>query len=303
MGVWDLSERKAQSALEYLITYGWAILLIVLVITVLFKLGAFSPNTFTARVQPGSCVVSRPYGPNTTKFISLEGVCTSGLPEYMPLFNDPTQQVAINAPLLDGNTFSISTWIYWFPGTNFGGSTNFGYLWGGKTGAGTYNQIAVYNDNGNWKVLYGAGIGEQWGTSNVFGGTWYNVVLTWNKTTGNTIMYVNGVGLPSFHYAGDLVVAPPIYIGGAENTWQQSASGEMNGYVSDVQFYNTVLTQGDIQTLYSEGPGGVPINLYNLTAWYPLNGNAQDYSGNGNNGKLISDSGYSSQWINGYTPT
>ena len=40
--------RKAQSALEYLMTYGWAILIIVIVGTVLFALGVFNPAGSTA---------------------------------------------------------------------------------------------------------------------------------------------------------------------------------------------------------------------------------------------------------------
>lgn len=40
--------RKAQSALEYLMTYGWAILIIVIVGAALFALGVFNPAGSTA---------------------------------------------------------------------------------------------------------------------------------------------------------------------------------------------------------------------------------------------------------------
>lgn len=40
--------RKAQSALEYLMTYGWAILIIVIVGAALFALGVFNPGGTTA---------------------------------------------------------------------------------------------------------------------------------------------------------------------------------------------------------------------------------------------------------------
>lgn len=40
--------RKAQTALEYLMTYGWAILIIVIVGAALYALGVFSPGTFAA---------------------------------------------------------------------------------------------------------------------------------------------------------------------------------------------------------------------------------------------------------------
>jgi len=32
--------------------------------------------------------------------------------------------------------------------------------------------------------------------------------------------------------------------------------------------------------------GGAPVRLQNLVAWWPLNGDAKDYSGNNNNGTI-----------------
>ena len=37
--------RRSQSALEYMMTYGWAILVIVIVAAVLYSLGIFSPSS------------------------------------------------------------------------------------------------------------------------------------------------------------------------------------------------------------------------------------------------------------------
>ena len=48
-----LSQRsKAQSAMEYLMTYGWAILVIAVVLGALFELGVFSGTFFMPHVQP-----------------------------------------------------------------------------------------------------------------------------------------------------------------------------------------------------------------------------------------------------------
>jgi len=44
---------KAQTAMEFLITYGWAILIMLAVIAILFYLGVFNPKT----VAPSGCVV------------------------------------------------------------------------------------------------------------------------------------------------------------------------------------------------------------------------------------------------------
>ena len=47
--------KKAQSAMEYLMTYGWAILIVLIALAALFYLGVFSPST------PNVCTVSAPF--------------------------------------------------------------------------------------------------------------------------------------------------------------------------------------------------------------------------------------------------
>ena len=46
-------QRKAQSALEYMMTYGWAILIIVIVAAVLYSLGIFNPTASTGPAVTG----------------------------------------------------------------------------------------------------------------------------------------------------------------------------------------------------------------------------------------------------------
>ena len=45
--------RKGQSALEYLLTYGWAILIVIIVGASLYALGVFSPGQWTGKRQTG----------------------------------------------------------------------------------------------------------------------------------------------------------------------------------------------------------------------------------------------------------
>ncbi|MEM3482798.1 MAG: LamG domain-containing protein, partial [Candidatus Micrarchaeaceae archaeon] len=59
-----------------------------------------------------------------------------------------------------------------------------------------------------------------------------------------------------------------------------------SGSMSNYQIYNTALSAGQIQQLYQEGIGGAPLANAGLVGWWPLNGNANDYSGNGNNGVI-----------------
>ena len=50
--------NKGQAAMEFLMTYGWAILAAVIVIAVLAAFGVFSPGTYI----PTQCTVSAPWG-------------------------------------------------------------------------------------------------------------------------------------------------------------------------------------------------------------------------------------------------
>ena len=79
--------KKLQSAMEYLMTYGWAILIIAVVLGALFQLGIFNASTFTPKAPPGSCHVFRPNGPYTTSFINTQGICNGELPQYVANFN------------------------------------------------------------------------------------------------------------------------------------------------------------------------------------------------------------------------
>jgi hypothetical protein len=52
--------KKAQSAMEYLMTYGWAILIVIIVAAALYALGVFNPATFTGRTATGFQVLGAP---------------------------------------------------------------------------------------------------------------------------------------------------------------------------------------------------------------------------------------------------
>ncbi len=52
--------RKSQSALEYMMTYGWAILIIVIAAGVLYSLGVFSPSSFISTTITGFTGITVP---------------------------------------------------------------------------------------------------------------------------------------------------------------------------------------------------------------------------------------------------
>ncbi|MEM4839846.1 MAG: LamG-like jellyroll fold domain-containing protein [Candidatus Micrarchaeaceae archaeon] len=281
-----------QSAMEYLMTYGWAILIIAVVLAALFELGVFNPMTFAPKASPGSCQVLRPEGAGTTDFISLSGECNGELPQYAAQFNGQSSAIetsGINS-LSTSNYVTISFWMDWSGATSttplgFGGSScsSQALLWEQSSTCWGFNPCGVYS-------VYGI-------NAQPIIGRWVFVTAIYNTTMTNSRLFINGVQQTLTQCAGsasNLVISNSILFGMGE--W----SGDFSGSIANVQVYNTALSSNDIKALYQEGIGGAPIKIQNLVAWYPLNGNANDYSGNGNNG-VPSGVTYTSNWYSGYS--
>ncbi|MFP3279023.1 MAG: LamG domain-containing protein [Candidatus Micrarchaeota archaeon] len=283
------ASAKVQSAMEYLMTYGWAILIIAVVLAALFQLGVFNPMTFAPKAPPGSCQVFRPDGPGTTSFINLEGICSGELPQYVAQFNGQSSYINVASSLSLSPTTYISAFAWINPSSQ---------------------STAIIEKQGSYGMkigVQGAAPGQfagyVWGTNGVCSSypfvlrpvNWYLVGFTFNGTTVNE--YVNGKFYCSVSYTGSIPTSTsPVAFGGPSDV-----DGYIAGSIANVQIYNTSLSANEIQALYLEGIGGAPIDLQHLIAWWPLNGNANDYSGNGNNGQ-INNVTFVSNWYNGYTP-
>ena len=115
---------------------------------------------------------------------------------------------------------------------------------------------------------------------------WYYITATWNNKTRLQQLYLNGILVASRTSTGYLNTSTAnVCLGGGTSTcWDPGVT--MNGSLADVQIYKGVLASYQISRLYQEGINGIPITNKSLVAWYQLNGNANDYSGNINNGTL-----------------
>jgi hypothetical protein len=60
----------------------------------------------------------------------------------------------------------------------------------------------------------------------------------------------------------------------------------LRGRIANVQLYSTALTPQEVKYLYQQGLGGAPIRIGSLVGWWPLNGDAKDYSGNNLHGTI-----------------
>ncbi len=280
---------KSQSAMEYLMTYGWAILIIAVALAVLFQMGVFSGGNFTPKAQAGSCQVQR-----SAAGVSLEGQCNGMLPEFAAQFNGASSNIIVGNPAVLNPTTAITVtgWAdlaptenSWIPIVAKGQDTQYELRF--------YGTSSPYNIDLN--IVVGGTRYTKQGSIPIYSGTWYFFAGTYGGGTVTT--YVNGVrDYATSGATGSIATTTsPLYIGA------RPGAGEfINGEIADVQIYNTSLSQAEITALYQEGIGGAPINPNYLVGWWPLNGNANDYSGNNNNG-AGTNVGYSGSWQSGYT--
>ncbi len=319
--------RKSQSAMEYLMTYGWAILIIAVVLGALFSLGIFNPAFLAPKVQPGSCQVERPNGPGTSAYISIQGNCHNELPEYVGVFNHK-YSIVINtqtsgsgtlaAPLNNQPDFTITAWVnpnnesgmnIYTEGIpsitlQFGIGSNVVNIPSGESSGIGLDEWNLNNQPDNWA---GGAV-----TYTVPPHQWTFVAVTLSNGgvgTGTSTFYVNGqnVGTSSSaqeEYNPGTYFPGTYYFGIGSNTGAYlggtQTAGSFNGSISNLQIYNASLSPAAIAYLYRAGIGGDPTSLNHLVGWWPLNGNANDYSGNGNNG-VNANIIYTNGWTYEYT--
>ena len=119
---------------------------------------------------------------------------------------------------------------------------------------------------------------------------WYMVTVVDDGTT--KYIYINGVKEDSLtHNYGSIPISSvDLYFG--RNS--ENATDYLNGKLDDVGVWNRVLNQQEISNLYnatvSAACNSLPGNLMNgLVGYWPFCGNANDESGNGNNGFVVKE--------------
>jgi len=147
-----------------------------------------------------------------------------------------------------------------------------------------YVSFAVGTATGPWTQLY------MRGSETYSNQTWYQVVLT--KSASLYTLYINGQISDQ-----QTIAAASEYnfdVGAALGSALPNGTPEtFLGRLDDFRFYNRALTSNEVQELYAyESVQGSPppqetVPFTNsLVAYYPFNGNANDATGHGNNGKL-----------------
>ncbi len=291
-----VSGYRSQSAMEYLMTYGWAILIIAVVLGVLFQLGVFSGSALTPKAAPGSCQVIRLGGQT-----SIEGECQGQLPQYVASFNGVNSGITI--PGL--TNFNINTQSYtmcaWADVPAYVSNSYYGpvlvAIHYASSGLTAYTQNPTGLNvlgwlDGAFSLVQGSATWNAW--------HYYCVAYAGQGSTSRTVYIdANSLGVISSGTAGAYTGYSQI---GNEGATCCGDTAIPPYYESNVQIYNTTLSTNDIHALYLEGIGGAPVKIQNLIGWWPLNGNLNDYSGNNYNGQLWAGVSFDGNWSSGYTP-
>ncbi|MDE1849288.1 MAG: hypothetical protein KGI00_01015 [Candidatus Micrarchaeota archaeon] len=278
----ELKNAKSQSAMEYLMTYGWAILAIAIVMVSLYSLGIFNLGNLAPTATPGSCQVIR-----TAAQTSLAGQCNNLIPKYVGQFNGGYITTGATGFPKGNADISMFAWINERQATSY---PNVAYI----TGSGTSAQINTNNATSSTLNPRMCTAGYCWIDSRIFTtNQWAMLGFTYSASTGNVIIYLNGVGGSPLTGGGQNFQTTSFSIGAGPRFF--------NGSIANVQVYNISLDNATVKALYREGIGGAPIDLQHIVGWWPLNGNANDYSGNNNQGTVTNPVVWNANWQSGYT--
>ena len=248
---------KSQSAMEYLMTYGWAILIIAIVMIAMFSLGIF--NAQEPRVSAGACEVYR----SATSSPTLTGECQGVWPQFVAQFNGQDSYVSTseNSLLLGAGATSVNLWM---------NPSSLGTGQNGWIDEETVFGLKFTQPSTIYFCLYPIVWCSQT-TYSFYTNTWYDIAVSWSS--GNQITYyINGKVVGTSGILSGTITSTPGSIFEIGEAISDNSGTSFNGMISNVQIYNTSLSQAEITALYHEGIGGAPIDPNNIVGWWPLNG-------------------------------
>lgn len=236
--------------------------------------GSFSDPEWTPAANNGTNFISAQF-PGDTADASANAI-ENGFVTIKP--SSSLQNIERNG------TFTVTAWIYYKGPTSNHMQGIFGDLPNSFSGQGF--QLEGWGSGNvlyinNYYLLWPSGSNSQFPKDR-----WEMITAQYNGFTGTTNVYLNNKLFASGTLPSGLGLLQtiPYYIG--NDAWQAGGYDSFNGSISNVQLYASFLTPTQINGLYSQGITSTPIGNSRLLGWWPLDGNANDYSGNNNNGTL-----------------
>ena len=167
-----------------------------------------------------------------------------------------------DALLIENDDWTISFWMNSTSFTSMGGSKS-PRLVNGRTSGDVNTSLLIEGSAGNnppsthilnaqiYKDPSGAVAAN--GSSGMVTNNWYNVVVTWTKSSGTVTFYVDYDGASS---TGTVGSSTNMLLPASGGYWLLgSVAEQFVGYVTDYAFWNKVLTSSERQALYNSGAG------------------------------------------------
>ena len=268
----------------------------------------FNPFFFTPKASPGSCQVFR-----TPAAVSLEGECTNQVPQTTAQFDGRNGYISTSYVQSYVTSYTIAAWIKTTSsqgvlvedrGSGSGSSITLtigascgsagGYCPGASAGV---PAIGV-DSNGVWIGLSG--------NKKVNDGSWHFIAATFEAPAGSTVtasdfsIYIDGKPAAGNTAAIGSAQSPLTGLGGTQFGYSPAWGYYYSGSLADVQIYNVTLSPSEVLSLYMEGIGGVPVDPAHVVGWWPLNANADSYSGYEYNGVATGGVSFTGLWYSGY---
>ena len=154
----------------------------------------------------------------------------------------------------------------------------------GYTGPSSHPSFTVWSPSGA-NIAYGEANSI---TFNSMLNNWSFACFTYDYPDQKAYYYFNGVQYNASitnAYGPASAGNGSIVIGAGENPSNPSTNpGYSKVMVSDLQIYNAILSKSQIKMLYQQGITASPIQSDGLVGWWPLGGDANDYSSNDHTG-------------------
>ncbi len=184
-----------------------------------------------------------------------------------------------------GGTLTIIAWVY-INAYNSSGTMCVVCKWGFTSSADQY-WLGI---NGYGKVLgeLGQGTGSATGNTvlSVPTGSWHQIGLEYSSNTESAILDGQIIQIAS-GLSGSTVPASPPALGIGADVGNGAPTHLFNGHIAGAQVYGGALNGSQVESLYLGGIAAAPVQntgLVYLGGWWPLEGDANDYSGFGNVG-------------------
>jgi hypothetical protein len=146
-----------------------------------------------------------------------------------------------------------------------------------------FDQLELVNNNGVSLLVFKTCDGVQRLNVDISLNEWHNAITVFSN--GVTTFYLDGVFVGQFQYSSYYTSGDGVnnFIIGSSRLLENGSDQHFIGLIDEVRIYNRALTEVEVQSLYNENRVNLSLGL---VAYYPFNGNANDESGNGNNGTV-----------------